>query len=30
MILTQQAYNMSATVFKSVDEMTQTAAQLKA
>jgi flagellar hook protein FlgE len=29
MILTQQAYNMSATVFKSVDEMTQTAAQLK-
>lgn len=30
MILTQQAYNMSATVFKSVDEMTQTAAELKA
>jgi flagellar hook protein FlgE len=29
MILTQQAYNMSATVFKSVDEMTQTAAELK-
>jgi flagellar hook protein FlgE len=30
MIMTQQAYNMSATVFKSVDEMTQTAAELKA
>jgi flagellar hook protein FlgE len=29
MIMTQQAYNMSATVFKSVDEMTQTAAELK-
>ncbi len=29
MIMTQQAYNMSATVFKSVDEMTQTAADLK-
>ena len=29
MILVQQAYNSSATVFKTVDEMTQTAAELK-
>jgi flagellar hook protein FlgE len=30
MILTQQAYNSSATVFKTVDEMTSVAAELKA
>jgi flagellar hook protein FlgE len=30
MIMTQQAYNSSATVFKTVDEMTKTAADLKA
>ena len=29
MILTQQAYNSSATVFKTVDEMTSVAAELK-
>jgi flagellar hook protein FlgE len=29
MIMTQQAYNSSATVFKTVDEMTKTAADLK-
>jgi flagellar hook protein FlgE len=29
MIMSQQAYNSSATVFKSVDEMTKTAASLK-
>jgi flagellar hook protein FlgE len=29
MILTQQAYNSSATVFKTVDEMTKTASELK-
>ena len=29
MILVQQAYNSSATVFKTVDEMTSTAADMK-